>query len=206
MDRIKNFISVIPLQPEGRLGSGAYAAESGSLLDARIETRFPIMNAIAGYAKGDEKIKVTCVLTEYGNARKNYALFQEELKALSGEKGFGFELVEIPTPYRQSADAKLELFAGIIDKLGDDEELFACITYGNKPTTQVLPMALNYAYRTKKNVAVECVVYGEFDHGSGKMRLYDTTPLFYMDAIVNNLAEAKVKNPAEAIKKILSLK
>jgi cystathionine beta-lyase/cystathionine gamma-synthase len=66
-------------------------------------------------------------------------------------------------------------------------------------------MALNYAYRTKQNTSVECVVYGEKNHETREMQIYDTTALFYMDSIVNKLAEHGASDPEKAIRIMLGL-
>jgi hypothetical protein len=206
MNTIKNFITIIPLQPEKSLTKSVYQARGNKTLDVGIETRFPIVNAIAGYAKGGQKIRVTYVLTDYANARSNYEnYFEPELNVLRETMGLEIEEREILTKYDQGVDAKLNLFLSLISSLGDNEELYACTTYGTKPTSQVIPMALNYAYRTKKNVQVGCVVYGEKDHNTGEMHIYDQTALFYMDAIVNKLAENKARDPEKAIRLMLGL-
>lgn len=64
-------------------------------------------------------------------------------------------------------------------------------------------MVLNYAYRAKSNTKIGCITYGQIDFGTGEARIYDMTPLFYMDDIVTKVAGMHVKNPAEVIKKIL---
>jgi hypothetical protein len=68
-------------------------------------------------------------------------------------------------------------------------------------------LALNYAYRLKHNVSIGCIVYGRFFHDdpNGNNGIYDTTALFYMDSIVNRLAESKAPHPEAAIRAMLGL-
>ena len=96
-----------------------------------------------------------------------------------------------------------------------DEELYACITYGTKPTPIVESMALNYAYKLKKNVSVGCIVYGRFMNHNPRLTaeeneknkenngIYDTRALFFMDSMVNKLAEMKAPDPENAIRSML---
>jgi len=97
------------------------------------------------------------------------------------------------------------LFSDINNLIGDNEEIYACITYGTKPTPIIETMALNYAIKLKKNVTVGCIVYGRYMHidDNDNNGIYDTTALFRMDSIVNKLAEKKAKHPEKAIRLML---
>ena len=64
-------------------------------------------------------------------------------------------------------------------------------------------MALNYAYRIRKNVSIGCIVYGAKDHNNGNMEVYDITSLLYIDETVRLMAEQKVENPTDLIKNLL---
>jgi hypothetical protein len=49
------------------------------------------------------------------------------------------------------------------------------------------------------------VVYGLFRHGNPVGEIFDTTALFYMDSIVNKLAEMKTPHPEKAIRAMLGI-
>lgn len=110
----------------------------------------------------------------------------------------------INTADKADIDTQLSLFSDIIEKVTDNEEIFACITYGTKPTPIVINMALNYAYRIKKGVSIGCIVYGRYLHEGRPGILYDTTALFYMESVVNKVAEMKVRDPEKAIRAMLN--
>ncbi|MDR2132074.1 MAG: TM1812 family CRISPR-associated protein [Clostridiales Family XIII bacterium] len=215
MSKIKTFIATIPFQGKDGRGNDLLTpvtyAPAGNTKLAYGETRFPIIPVMNGYAERGDKIRVLAILTDGENFRHNHeTYFVPEISALAKEKAYDFSGVEvISVPDDESIDAQLKLFADIIAKIGDGEETFACITYGTKPTPIVQTMALNYAYKLKKDVSVGCVVYGRFMHKSGDGRgvgtIYDTTALFYMDGIVNRLAEMKAANPEKAIRALLEL-
>jgi hypothetical protein len=71
-------------------------------------------------------------------------------------------------------------------------------------------MAVQYAYRIKKNTSISCIVYGQIDR-PGKdpetwsAKVYDMTTLVQLDEIVRVLADRGVANPKETIDSILSL-
>ena len=106
-------------------------------------------------------------------------------------------------PYNNAIDTELELFGKLIDCTADGDTLYACITYGSKPFPLIQIMALNYAYRIRKNVSIGCIVYGAKDHNNGSMEVYDITSLLYIDETVRLMAEQKVENPTDLIKNLL---
>ena len=211
MAKTKTFIAVIPFQPKGKLTPVKYIAQGNAKLEYREETRFPVIPLINGYAGKGDKIRVIAVLTDGDNFNYNYeTYFKPEIAALTERNGYDLKVIEvINTPDSEDIESQLRLFADIIAKVGDNEELHACITYGTKPTPIVQIMALNYAYRLKTNASVGCVAYGRFLHndenGHGVGRIYDQTALFYMGSIVNKLAEIKKADPEKAIRALLGI-
>ena len=200
---MKKFIMTSPYQPKGRLEKGIYKAADNQLLAYDTPTSFPIIAAINGYVEEGEKIELITIVSEYENAEYNYELFKEEVEALSQNKGFNYTLKEVRVPYNNEIDTELELFRKLIDYTADNDTLYACITYGSKPFPLVQIMALNYAYRIRKNVSIGCIVYGAKDHNNGNMEVYDITSLLYIDEAVRLMAEQKIENPTDVIKNLL---
>ena len=210
MTKTKTFISIIPFQGQSNgkdlLKAVKYEPRGNSRLEYG-ETRFPIVPVINGYAKTGDRIRVIAILTEGDNFRHNYeTYFIPEIESLIKEKTLECKGVEIiNTPDREDIDTQLRLFSDINNLIGDNEEIYACITYGTKPTPIIETMALNYAIKLKKNVTVGCIVYGRYMHidDNDNNGIYDTTALFRMDSIVNKLAEKKAKHPEKAIRLML---
>jgi hypothetical protein len=211
MRKTKTFIATIPFQGRDRDGNDllkpvTYAPAGNSRL-AYGATRFPVVPLINGYAERGDNIRVIAILTDGENFRHNFeTYFVPEITELVAKNGYGFGKIEIvTTPDKEDIDTQLALFADIIAKIDDGEDLFACITFGTKPTPLVQTMALNYAYKLKKDTSVGCVVYGRFRHGNPVGDIFDTTALFYMDGIVNKLAEMKAPHPDAALRAILGI-
>jgi hypothetical protein len=215
VSKAKTFVSVIPYQGknqktgEDMLQPVLYKPH-GNVKLAYSATRFPIVPAINGYAERGDKVRVIAILTEGEDYKHNYeCYFVPEIDMLVRDKSLDFSGVEvINTADSEDIDTQLKLFSDIIDAIGDSEDIYACITYGTKPTPIVETMALNYAYRLKKDVSVGCIVYGRFintNPTSDKNGIYDTTALFYMDSIVNELANHGASNPEKAIRIMLGL-
>ena len=226
MNKTKTFITAIPFQPHNKDGDKTkdqlqkvfYPAKGNSKLGYG-ETRFPIIPVINGYAETDDKIRVIAILTDGNNFKYNYeTYFIDEINGIVREKELILnknEIEIIRTADSEDIETHIKLFGDIIAKIGDDEELYACITYGTKPTPLIESMSLNYAHKLKKNVSIGCIVYGRYMNNNPKLTpeeneknkenngIYDTTSLFYMDSMVNKLAEIKAPNPEKAIRLML---
>lgn len=101
-------------------------------------------------------------------------------------------------------------FQKLISYAQEDDELFACITFGTKPLSIAVRMAVQYAYRVKKNTSISCIVYGQIDRpGSDRSTwcayVYDETALVQLDEVVRMLADRNVQDPKGTIDAILNL-
>lgn len=208
MKKTKTFISVIPVQGKNMLQAIYYKPRGNSKLEYG-ETRFPIIPVINGYANEGDNVRIITIMTDGENSKHNYeTYFVREINDIVKKKNLIFNDIEIiRTQDNENIETQLLLFSDIIAAVRDDEDIHACITYGTKPTPLVENMALNYAYKLKKNVSVECIVYGRYQHNdsSDNNGIYDTTALFYMDSIVSRLAENKAPNPEAAVKTMLGI-
>lgn len=199
---MKKFISVMPLQPKQNLIKSIYKAVGNEKLNCGFETAFPVITLINGFAKKDEKIEVIILRHQYANSIENYKVFEEEISSLSEKKGFSYELNVIDVPYDNSPSVHLNTFAKLAEQIDDEDCVNACVTYGTKPLSQVEIMAINFAYRAKRDCTIGAIVYGEFDHNEKKAKVYDITNLFFMDEMVRTLAEHGVGEPMKAIKSL----
>ena len=202
----KTFITVVPFQPEGQLKPLLYIPQGNSRLVYDYETRFPIIPVINGYAEKGDRIRIIYILTDGENFKNNFQLYlKPEIDAIAEKKELLHEEKIIRTKDSEDIDSQLKLFLDITEAIDDGDEIYACTTFGTKPTPLVETLALNYAYKLKKEISIGCIVYGRFDHASKQGAIYDTTALFYMDSIINKLAEAKAPNPEAAIRALLGI-
>lgn len=207
---MKKFFTRIPLQVKGKLGKYLYQSKGNSRLQLNKEISFPILTAINGYCEENEEIEVYAIINNTEAELYNYEILCNELGEIIKEKNLicklGIQKIEADS--EQDVMAQTNLFQRLIDVVDDNDELFACMTFGTKPQTTVMQMAIQYAYRIKKNTSISCLLYGEIvrpENESWHGNVYDMTALVQLDEIVRILAEQKVKNPKEVISTILSV-
>ena len=200
---MKKFFMVTPQQPKGMLKAQRYVANDNPQLEFVGKTRFPVIPLLNGYAKQGDHIQV--ITTTYGapsNCAGNLEMLRDELNTLGKNAGVDIELVSVDVPFSDSVEALIHTYQLLIDRINDGDSLYACITFGSKPMPIMLTMALQYGYRIRNDVSIECIVYGQMDWSSNEpvARIYDVTALAKIDEMVRVLADMNVSNPEATLK------
>lgn len=208
---MKKFFTNVPLQVKGNLEKYVYEPVGNDRLRMTEPTSFPILSAVNGYVEPDEEFRIVAVSADTEDGHRNLEALQGEVDQLCARRGIccpkGVETVAAPKD--ESVVSQVDTFQKLIEHVDDDDELYACITYGTKPLSKVLLMAVQYAYRLKKNTSISGIVYGQVDRSFGsdpktwKAFVYDETALVKLDEITRLLAEQGVENPKEVINSVL---
>jgi hypothetical protein len=152
----KHFFGTMPLQS---VKSAVYHCEENSKLNSCYETAFPGLLMIKGYADKGDNIKVSVVITEDVTAKSNFRdNFLVALEKLTSEIGCSYEVNVISTDYNETIENNHRLFCDLIARIDNNEQLFASITYGTKPTPILLSMALSYGYKLRENTDIRCIL------------------------------------------------
>lgn len=209
---MKKFITVVPLQKDGQLKKYVYRAMGNSRLQLDTAVSFPILTAMHGYLEPGERSKLVALWQDTEDGRRNLRILREQMEAVCAKRNLALpELDSVKIGMEDTVSTHADTFQKLIDRVADDDELFACITFGTKPASQTVLMAVQYAYRIKRNASISCIVYGGVDRSMGEdpsqwaPAVYDETALAQLDEIVRLLADRGVSNPREAIRQILSL-
>ena len=208
---MQKFFTVVPLQMPGELDRFYYQPVGNTRLDMKEKTSFPILTAIHGYARPGEPFQVIVVAADSAVGQKNYRAFRQELDAICSKYGLTCAGVEvIPVGTDESVAAHVATFQKLISYAQEGDELFACITFGTKPLSMAVRMAVQYAYRVKQNTSITCIVYGQIDRperdpSTWRAFVYDETALVRLDEIVRVLADRGVADPGAVIQRVLDL-
>lgn len=210
---MKKFYSIISMQPglDQETSAYLYQAVGNTKLQLDHKTRFPIITALEGYTQPGEEVAVIAVVSDMELGRRNLELFRREVEEVCRKKQLscaGVQVVTVPTDDRVATH--VATFQKLLDFAADGDELFSCMTYGTKPMSTALMMAVQYAYRVKENTTISCIVYGQIfrpgdDRSNWTASVYDMTALVQLDEIVRVLADRGVENPKAVIDSILAL-
>ena len=201
---MKKFLMVTPQLSGDRLVEHEYQPVDNADL-ACGPTHFPAIPLLSAYIEDGDTIKVITVTYDTFNCHRNLALLESEVLRTCKAKNVSSEIESIEVPFDDSIKAILNVYQQLISRVDDGDDLYADITYGSKPMPIVLTMALQYAYRTKENVSIECVTYGQISHHKETQdaKIYDVTALVQLDEIVALMADGNVSDPAAVINLIL---
>lgn len=205
---MKKFFTIAPLQ-HVEAGTLIYQAMNNEKLQYNVPTCFPVLPLIHGYiTAGDSAEFFILTAEDHQTALENYKIIECEIKKLCTELRASCTVNKINIPFDETVETHLNTFKAVVEKISNGDIILADITYGSKCLAILLMMALNYGYRACKNCIVDCFIYGSLDFREGHpcgRRIYDITPLFLMDQIVNELAKSGNRAPAKTIESILNM-
>lgn len=204
---MKKFITYIPMQVGNNLLKGKYISDGNSKLNTDFEVTFPIECAINGYCENNEKIMLIALM-ENGNAdcAENLNLMKSNIEKITSQKNAEVIINKVYISPKETAKNHLITFKNLISFFEDGDELYACITFGTKPTPIIEMMALNFAYKNLKNVTIGSIVYGKVNRKHNEpvsYYIYDITALFFMNNIVDTLSALNAEDAYSKIEKIL---
>lgn len=169
---------------------------------------YPINAVLSEKLKPADDVKVVLLKTTTpdSNAEKNAELFQQELDAINESIGAHIAYEMIDTDFVETKANHEKRLRAMLSKIEDGAQLYADITFGQKPLPMVLMCVLHFAEKFF-NADVKKIVYGKVDfvrHDDGKSypenpELYDVTSLYYLNGLVGAM---EAPSGAEALKSL----
>lgn len=169
---------------------------------------FPINALLAEKLQPFDKVKAVLLKTktQSGDSENNAELFKSELDEVNSKIGAQISYEEIETDFVETKQNHEKRLRAMLAKIEEGAQIFADITFGQKPLPMVLMCVLNFAEKFF-NADIKHIVYGKVDfvhHADGNSypenpELYDVTSLYYL----NNLVGAMDATSGEAALKSL---
>lgn len=206
---MKKFITYIPMQVGNNLLKAKYISNGNSKLNTDFEVTFPIECAINGYCESNEKIMLIALMEiDNVDCAENLNLLKSNIEKITSPQNIEVVISKVYISPEETAKNHLITFKNLISFFENDDELYACITFGTKPTPIIEMMALNFAYKNLKNITIGSIVYGKVNRQHNNpvsYYIYDITALFFMNNIVDTLSALNAEDAYSKIEKILSL-
>lgn len=209
---MKRFLTSIPRQKILDTDDAAFPyipVEADELLYKPVP--FPVLALMNACVSAGDKVALIALRldprSENDLSEVNFRALSESAAELCAEKGAEFEIIDFRVPNDETITTQLSIFGKLIEKFSTGDEVFADLTYGTKPQMLSQFFALNFVSEALEGASVVKVVYGSLDFsaapGTNRKRIYDITPLFMMNRIVNRLGEFGHPDPVDAIRKLL---
>ena len=156
---------------------------------------FPINAVLAESLNKDDEVRVILLRTldKAGNCGTNSGLFMQELDGINAAIGAKISYETLDSEFKETKDTHESRLKDMLDKIEENSEIYADITYGPKPLPMILMCVISFAEKFL-DCEVKSVVYGkvEFDEKNtpSSPELFDVTSLYYL----NNLTYSMVAN------------
>lgn len=179
-----------------------YTSDDFELSENRYD--FPMTYLIDDKVKAnDEIVIITAIQQDSGNnvnnATVNYKKYKAEVEKILQERNVDFKFEEIMLTENFDSLTFNKFFKQVAVLINDNDQLFVDVTFGMKPYSISLFVAVAYAEKAARNVDVDTIIYAQKYSGfsraktaeekakdPSKSRIYDITGLFYLNAIAGN--------------------
>lgn len=163
--------------------------------------KFSLSYLIDMYTEAGDDILIVSALTDGDQVQNNLHVFKEEVsKILEGRNvTVNYEEIIQPSEFRETQTC-LRSFKAIAAKFKEGDRIYYDMTYGMKPYTFAMFIAMAYAAKAAKDISVEQVLYVSLYTGStadkeaGKpaiATLWDLTFLFTLNEIAGNVVSGQ---------------
>ena len=207
---MKVVIVTVPMMQPDRLEALQYPVDGNKSVEYEKPVRSPVNGILAKTLKKDENVKIVYIVTtgENSECEQNKKTFIEELESINNEikANLSYETIEIG--FLPTKETYNKLITDLAEKIPENAEIFADITYGYKPEILSLFCALRFVEEFR-NAVVQYIVYGkvEFKKDNKKVhpKLYDITSLYYLFKLMGTMGATDAGTAMKTLKDFFAM-
>ena len=182
----------------------SYTAIGNKTIQYDKEIHFPINALLANKLKNGDNVKIVILEKESEKTLENEILFKDELNEINKDIGANIEYRVIKTEFNESYQVESTLLYDSVKELSKDCEIYADISYGPKTLPFIIFYTIKFAQKVY-NAQLKMVIYGKVDFKPNSSevtnaQIFDETPFFSLDNILNVIDEQSPKNALEIFK------
>ena len=208
---MKVAVITIPMRLPEKVGRFEYSVDGDKAIEYRKPILCPVNAVLAKTLKKDEEVKVIYVLTtgKHSSFEQNLVNFRDELEGINAEIGAKLSFDTIKIEFRPVKATFNKILTELADKIPDDAEIYADITFGDKPSIVSLLCAIKFAEEFRDAV-VQYVVYGkiefydEDDKKTGPV-IFDITSLYYFFNLIGSMRASDAESAFKKLKNFFNL-
>ena len=197
--------------PPDKVNALQYPVDGNKDVEYDKPVLYPINGILAKTMENGEHVKVILILTvgENSEYQKNKKAYIEELEKINSEIEaiLSYDTVEIDfLPTKQTYN---KLITDLSEKIPDNAEILADITFGFKPETISLFCALRFVEEFREAI-VQYIVYGKVEFNKEtrkpeKPMLYDITSLYYLFKLMGSMGASNAEDAMETLKDFFAM-
>lgn len=152
--------------------------------------QFPLSYIIENDIEDGDNVVIITAVTQTETPMQNYEVYKQEVLNIVKNKKIDIEFVEIKQAVEFDSLTFNQFFKEIANLIQDNDQLYVDFSFGMKPYTISMFVAVAYAEKAARNVDVDTIIYAQKYSGSKVegiiSKVYDITGLFYLNAIAGN--------------------
>ena len=203
-------ITVPMMQPE-KVAAIIYPVDGNRAIEYGKPIRCPVNGILARTMKKGEEVKIIYIMTvgENSSCEQNKKAFIEELEGINVEIGAILSYDTVEMEFLATKRTYNKLITDLTDKIPDDAELYADITYGSKPEILSLFCALRFVEEFRDAV-VQYFVYGKVEYNKAtdkkeNQMIFDITSLYYLFKLIGSMGATDVETASKTLKDFFAL-
>jgi hypothetical protein len=198
----------IPMRDLKDNSKQCYANTGNTVCKCTEKVWFPINAILADKLKTDDEVKVVLLITNTDNDNSliNVQKFKDELNKISEtiNAKISYEIIE--STFEETKDVHEKRVRDMISKIENDSDIYADITFGQKPLPMLLMCVLTFAEKFC-NADIKKVIYGKVEfvkHSDGEdypenPAIYDVTSLYYLNNLVGAMEAPSCSEAQKAL-------
>ena len=199
------------MKPTREVEAVQYLTDGDKSMEYDKPIRCPIHGVLAKTLKKNDQVKVIYVITsgEHSECEQNKSFYIEELEDINREIGAVLSYDTIEIEFEPTKKTYNKMITDLAEKIPDNAEIYADITFGFKPETLSLFCAMRFVEEFREAV-IQYIVYGkvEFNKETRKPEnpmLYDITSLYYLFKLMGTMGASNAENALETLKDFFAM-
>lgn len=171
---------------------------------------YPINAILAETLQKKDELKVVLLKTldKNGYSGINAGCFMQELDTINTEIGAKITYETLDFEFKETKDNHEARLKAMLDKVDEDSQIYADITFGPKPLPMILMCVLSFSEKFL-NCDVKSILYGKvnFDDSNKPVDpgLYDISSLYYLNNLTNSMVATDGKQARQNLDEFFAL-
>jgi len=208
---MKVVIITVPMTYPDVIEALIYPVEGNKAIEYSKPVRSPISGILANTMKKGEDVKVIYIMTTGKNSfcEHNKKVFIEELEAINKDIGANVCYDAVDMEFLATKQTYNKLITDLTDKIPENAELYADITYGFKPEILSLFCALRFAEEFR-DVVVQYFIYGKAERNKETRQIeyqmiFDITSLYYLFKLIGSIDASDAESASDKLKDFFAM-
>jgi hypothetical protein len=214
---MKVIIISVPMMPKKTLSGKdilqkvIYPVDGNKSIEYDKPVCCPVNGILARTLKKGEDVKIIYLMTTGENSccEDNKQVFIEEIEGINAEIGaiLNYDIVEME--FQATRQTHNRLILDIADKIPENAEIFADITYGFKTEIFSLICALRFVEEFR-DALVQYIIYGKLEKNPKTNQyedsmIYDVASLYYLFKLIGSMGDADLETATKTLKDFFAL-